>query len=151
MESFATLDSRRNVANDQTQCALPYWISLLVERGQSLHQGNTGLDHGRELAGKENQVGLFYGSRLPARGTGGRFSLQRKHHQTATHQTGHGVVFVESVLDARDNASSGVARLVGESDHKIGIMKIVAARVPLSRSWPVSPLLNSKCKQLNPA
>src|SRR5690349_17117295 len=149
MESFATLDSCRNVADDRTQCALPFGISLFVEGGQSLHQRNTGFDHGRELASEKNEVGLFYGSRLPTRGAGGRFSLQRKHHQTATHQTGHGIVFIESVLDTRDDAPRGVARLVGERDHKIGIIEIVAARVPVSPRRPAYMLLDLKFKKLN--
>src|SRR4030095_15536056 len=120
MESFATLNSCSNVADDGPQRALPFRISLFVQGGQSLHQGNTGFDHGRELPGEENEIGLFHGSGLPARLAGSRFSLQRKHHQTATHQTGHGVVFVESFLDTGNDASSSVTRLVGECDHKIG-------------------------------
>jgi hypothetical protein len=61
------------------------------------------------LSGKENQIGLFYFSGFPTRLAGCRFSLQRKHHQTATHQTGHSVVFVEGFLNAGYDATAGVA------------------------------------------
>src|SRR5207248_2091740 len=145
MESFATLNSGGNVANDGTQRALPFWISLFVQGGQSLHQGNTGFDHGRELPGEENEIGLFNGSRLPARLAGIRFSLQRKHHQTATHQTGHGVVFVQSFLDTGNDASSSVTRLVGECDHKIGGYRnrsSYSASEPVARRLKVCAVTN---------
>src|SRR5438067_9298406 len=144
MESFTTLDPGGNVANDRTQRALPFRISLFVQRGQSLHQGNTGFDHSRELSGEENEIGLFHGSGLPARLAGSGFSLQRKHHQTATHQTGHGVVFVESFLDTGNDASSSVTRLVGECDHKKVIIKIVAATVPVSPWFALLGLAQSQ-------
>src|SRR4029450_6174183 len=70
--------------------------------------------------GEENKIGLFHGSRLPARLAGSRFSLQRQDHQTGTHQTGDGLGFVESFLDTGNDASSSVTCLVGECDHKIG-------------------------------
>ena len=59
VESFAALDARGHVADDVAQILLPLRIALFVERGQRLDERNTGLDHGRELPGKENEIGFF--------------------------------------------------------------------------------------------
>jgi len=132
MEGFATLHPRGDIADYGSQSSLPFRVSLFVQGGQSLHQRNTRLDHGRKLSGEENEIGLLYFGRFPTRVAGRRFSLQRKHHQAAAHQAGHGVVLVEGFLNAGDDASSSVTRLIGECDHKKVIMKIVAATVPMA-------------------
>src|SRR5438046_677444 len=130
MECFATLHPRCDIADHGPQRSLPSRISLFVQSGQSLHQRNTRLDHGRKLPGKENKIGLFYFSGFLTRVSGRRFTLQRKHHQAAAHQAGHSVVFVEGFLNARHDASGSVTCLIGECDHKKVIMKIVAVTVP---------------------
>ena len=131
MECFATLHPRCDIADNGPQRCLPSRISLFVQSGQSLHQRNTRLDHGRKLPGKENKIGLFYFSGFLTRVSGRCFTLQRKHHQAAAHQAGHSVVFVEGFLNARHDPSGSVTRLIGEGDHKEVIMKIVAVTVPM--------------------
>ena len=48
------------------------------------------------------------------------FFLERKNHEPAAHETGYGVIFIESVLDAGNDLSGGVACLVGEGNHSYG-------------------------------
>ena len=59
VKGFAALDARGDVADDVAQIALPFRVALLVERGQRLDERDAGLDHGGELAGKENEIGLL--------------------------------------------------------------------------------------------
>jgi hypothetical protein len=80
MKSFTALHARGYVANDVSQVALPPRVALLVERGQRLDEGNSGLDHGGELARKEHQVS-FFDRPNPFPGTGGdRLFLEGQHH-----------------------------------------------------------------------
>src|SRR3954452_1284875 len=131
MKSFATLNSSCDIADDCAQTALSLGISLFIQSGQCLNKGNTGFNHGRKLPGKENKIRFFYFGRFFTRLPGARFSLKRKDHKATTHQTGHSVVLVKSFLNAGDNASGRVTRLVGEGDHKKVIMEIVASTVPI--------------------
>ena len=59
VESFAALHARGDIADDVAQIALPFRVALLVERGQRLDERDAGLDHGRELAGEENEIGFL--------------------------------------------------------------------------------------------
>src|SRR5207249_5918152 len=59
MEGFATLHPRCDIADYGSQPSLPFRVSLFVQSGQSLHQRNTRLDHGRKLSGKKYEIGLF--------------------------------------------------------------------------------------------
>ena len=102
-----------------TQAALAFRVALIVKGGQTLNERNAGLNHGRKLAGEENEIGLFNRPGFLARATGDGFFLERKDHQAATHQTGDGVILVKSVLDAGDDAAGGVSSLVGVGDHFI--------------------------------
>jgi len=93
--------------------------SLLSASMAAVERRNTaaGLDHGGELAGKKNQIGFFDRPDFLARAAGDSFLLQRQNHQAAAHQTSDGIVFVQGVLDAGDDAAGGVSSLVGKGDH----------------------------------
>ena len=77
VEGLTALHARCHVADDIAQIALPLWVTLIVERRHGLDERDTGLDHGRKLPGKENQVsfldrpGLF-----PRAAAGGSLLLQ---------------------------------------------------------------------------
>src|SRR2546430_11525241 len=59
IESLAALDASSNIAYDMAEIALALRIALLVKSGQSLHERNTGLDHGGELAGEQHHISLL--------------------------------------------------------------------------------------------
>ena len=117
MESFAALNARGHVADDVAQDFCRLGIALLVERGQRLDERNAGVDHRGQLPGEKHQIGLFDRPNSFARSAARSLLLQRKHHEAATHEAGHGVVFIESILNAGDNPAGGITSLVGECDH----------------------------------
>ncbi len=59
VEGLAALDPGGHVTDDAAQVFLAFRGELLVKRGQRLDERDAGLDHGGELAGEENQIGLF--------------------------------------------------------------------------------------------
>src|SRR5207237_6988930 len=80
---------------------------------------NAEVDDVGELAGKKDQVGFLDRPGFLARAAGDSFFLERQNHQAAAHQTSDGIVFVQGVLDAGDDAAGGVSSLVGKGDHAI--------------------------------
>jgi hypothetical protein len=121
---------RSHIADDMPKVALAFRIALLVKSGQSFHECNAGLDHGRKLACKQNQVSLLNRPNALA-GAGGRgFSLEGEHHEPAAHEARYGIVFIQGILNARNDSARGVSSLVGEGDHIIAVLMHIAATVP---------------------
>src|SRR5207253_9080017 len=59
IKCIAALNPGRDVTNDKAQIALAFRIALFVKSGQRLHERDTGFDHGGQLAGEEDDIGLF--------------------------------------------------------------------------------------------
>src|SRR5438128_82407 len=59
IESLTALDASCNITYDMAEIALALRIALFVKSGQRLHERNTGLDHGRELAGEQHHISLL--------------------------------------------------------------------------------------------
>src|SRR5262249_53491153 len=117
VKCFTALHPRSHVAHDLAEAALTFRIGLIVKSCQTLDQGNTGLDHGGELAGEKNEVRFFNFESAVTGLPGNGFLLKGKHHQTAAHQASDRVIFVKGVLDTGDDFTGGVSGLVGEGNH----------------------------------
>src|SRR6476646_10148597 len=122
VECFTALDSGGDITNDIAKIALPLGIALLIKRGHGLDERDTGLDHGGELPGNKNGIGFFDRPSFFAGLADVGLFLERKDHESTAHQAGHGVVLVDSVLDAGDNAAGSIAGLVSESNHIVETM-----------------------------
>jgi hypothetical protein len=85
VKGFAALHAGGDVADNVAQALLALWIALVVEGGQRLDQRNASLNHGGELAGKENEVGFLDAPRFLARFGGDGFLLEGEDHQPPAH------------------------------------------------------------------
>ena len=81
VESFAALHAGGHVTDDVAQVLLPLRVALVVKRGQRLDERNTGFDHGRKLAGEEDEVGFFDRPGFLAGLAGRGLLLEGKNHQ----------------------------------------------------------------------
>src|ERR1700676_5051044 len=108
VKRLSTLHPCGDVADDEAQIALPLRVALLVKSGQGLDERNSRLDHGCELAGEKNNIGLFGRPRFLARAAGLRLLLKGKDHEPTAHQTGYSIVLIERILDAGYDATGGV-------------------------------------------
>ena len=130
VEGFTTLHAHGDVADDRAKIALPFGIALFVQSGQCLNQRNAGLNHRRELAGKQHQIGFFDVAAIFLFSAGLGFFLERQDHEPAAHETGNSVIFVNGVLHAGYDPAGGVTSLVGEGNHTMVTMINIAPRVP---------------------
>lgn len=130
MKRFTALHPRSYVADDVSEITLPLRVRLLVERAQALNQRNSGVDHCGELARKEHEVSFFDRPNPLPRTAGDGFLLEGEHQKPSPHEAGYSIIFIERVLNPRDDAARGVASLIGESDHIVTIIGNIAAAMP---------------------
>ena len=144
LKCFTALDTGRHVADDMAEAALPLRVALFVKRGHRLDERNAGLDHRRELPGKQNQIGLFDRPALFLLAASGGFLLEGENHEPATHQTGDGVVLVEGVLDTGYDIAGRIAGLIGEGASYGNYSSIAATMltIPARLMMPVELFLN---------
>src|SRR5437764_658985 len=69
----------------KSETSIRNWVGAGSLAPKSLKQRNAGIDHGRELAGKEDKVRFFDRPDFFAGFTGDGFLLERQNHQTAAH------------------------------------------------------------------
>ena len=107
-EAVAAFDARADVLD---RVAHHFVAGLFGQRLERLHHRQTGIDHGRELAGEDDQIGQ--GDRAA-----GRLALladaflDGKHEQIATEQRGDGGLLILRVKGAADFPSA--ARFPGD-------------------------------------
>ena len=116
VKGVALLDEGGDFTDDPAEAGLFFGIGLFVKGGESGDEREAGVDHGGELAGKQNEIRLADLS-FGRADTSSSFLFDGENHPSAGHQGIDRVVFVEGLLKTGDRLARGVASGVSKGQH----------------------------------